>query len=131
MSFLLNSYIFESESSPVLGNWTPAELGATLLAWYKGDEISGSELDAIATWQDDSGNSNDATQATGANQPLLDVAAQNGLNVVDFGANDYIEVPNIYSGKTQGSIFLVVKMDVNDSGSNSLYSFGTVSTNGD
>ncbi len=45
--------------------------------------------DAVYTWADQSGNGNDAVQATLANRPLLKLAIQNGRAVVRFdGTND-------------------------------------------
>jgi hypothetical protein len=52
------------------GGWTPATPGGLLL-WLQGD--LGVTLDGggVATWADQSGNGNDATQATPANRPTI------------------------------------------------------------
>lgn len=100
--------------------WTPASLGSTLLEWLQGDLITGSDLDLIATWDDSTANNNDATQSTDANKPKLRTAALNGMNVVEFyeggSGSDYFINPNIYSGKSAGTIFAVIKLDADPPG---------------
>lgn len=74
------------------GDWTPSELGTSILtAWYKADSISGSDGDAVASWADSSGNSNDLAQSATARQPTLQTNELNGLSVVRFdGSNDIL-----------------------------------------
>lgn len=90
--------------------WTPASLSG-LLAWYKGDTLTGSNSDPIATWPDGSGNASDATQATGGARPTLVTANLNGKNVVRFTAanSQYFDLPNVFSEASAGSIFMVIK----------------------
>ena len=66
----------------------------------------------VSTWTDSSGNGNDATQATSANQPTLVTNELNGNNVVRFdGADDWINVNN-FTNNTYTSIFTVGKFGV-------------------
>lgn len=53
----------------------------------------------VTTWYDQSGNGNDATQATAANQPLIvsggELVLDNGLPAIDFdGSDDYLDIPS-------------------------------------
>lgn len=114
---------FNAMRSSASAGWTPASLGSTLLAWLQGDLISGSDLDLIATWEDSTANNNDATQGVDANKPKLRTAALNGMNVVEFyeGASgtDSFQLVNVYSGKTAGTIFAVIKADFDPSANTS------------
>jgi hypothetical protein len=105
-----------SVATAISGAWTPLALGTpTLLAWQKADEITGSNTDPIATFLDGSGNGKHYTQVTSASRPTLLTANLNGKNVVKFDAptaDQYFDVPNIFSGKTAGSIYMVVKKTV-------------------
>ena len=111
--------------------WTPAEFGSTVLkGWYKGDEIAGSDGDPLSAWVDDSGNANDAAQATGGNRPTLEVAEQNGLNVVRFttGSQQHFDMPNLLSGASAASVYYVVKAAADPSAgstTNGLHRFGS------
>lgn len=95
--------------------WTPANLGATLLAWYKGDLLSGSNNDPISTWTDSSGNGNHATQS-GAIRPILATALLNGMNAVRFdylgGGDTYFDLPNMFSSGSAASAYVVIKCDL-------------------
>lgn len=69
--------------------WTPANLGVSLVSWLKADAIVGkNDGDAISGWADSSGNGKDATNATGAEQPLYKTSVVNGLPVVRFDGVD-------------------------------------------
>jgi len=64
----------------------------------------------VARWEDKSGNSRHATQATSANRPARKTAVQGGLDVLRFdGSNDFLEgVVTPGSGNTR-SVFVVAK----------------------
>lgn len=72
--------------------WTPASLGAALIAWYKAD--SGVYVDAGVTlatnsqtvqqWNDQSGNGYHLKQATGGNRPTFLTAGFNSKQSVTF-----------------------------------------------
>ncbi len=81
--------------------FTPTQI-AGLKLWLKADaglfkdaakaQPATADADAIYTWADQSGNGNDAIQATLANRPLLKLAIQNGKAVVRFdGADDGLQ----------------------------------------
>jgi hypothetical protein len=65
------------------GGFEPDDL-ASLRVWYKMDELSGGDGDAIATVPDASGLANDATQPTGGQRPSLELAEIGGLNAIRF-----------------------------------------------
>ena len=80
-----------------------------LLLWLKADAITGlADNDPVAAWNDSSGNSNNATQGTGANRPLYKVGIVNGLPVVRFdNVNDGLDTPNNVFGSNPISLFCV------------------------
>lgn len=96
-------------ASPAL--WTPEELGATLLAWYKGDDLTGNNGDQITTWPD-AANSNDLTQATESRRATLAAADLNGLNTARFTAanSQRYSMTTIFSGASAASGYVVLKL---------------------
>ena len=81
---------------------TQASLISKPACWLKADTLALSDGDAIATWTDRSGNSNDLTQSTEILKPLYKTNILNGHPAILFdGNNDYIQstisVPNKYS----------------------------------
>jgi hypothetical protein len=77
-----------------------------MVLWLKGDTLGLSDGTSVSTWADSSGNGNDATQATGANQPVFKTAIVNGHDVVRFDAtNDGMVTP--LSVASPFSIFIV------------------------
>lgn len=90
--------------SPAL--WLDASDASTLY-----DAISGGSLvapdGAVARWEDKSGNSRHATQATSGNRPLRKVSIQNSLDVLRFdGTNDYLATGN-FSGSQSFERYVV------------------------
>ncbi|HEV2696146.1 MAG TPA: glycoside hydrolase family 2 TIM barrel-domain containing protein [Verrucomicrobiae bacterium] len=72
-----------------------------LTTWFKADAITGLANGAsISQWSDSSGNSDNATQATGSQMPKFITGAINGLPVVRFtSANQtYLSFPRPVSG---------------------------------
>lgn len=67
---------------------------AGLKLWLKADVITGkNDGDAIAQWDDQSGQGNHLVQATGARQPLYKTNQVNSKPTVRFdGVNDYLRV---------------------------------------
>lgn len=61
------------------GGPTPPIPTAGLKLWLKGDDIAGSDGDAIASWSDASGNGYNAAQTNPAKQPVLKKGV-NGIN---------------------------------------------------
>ncbi|MFD1987974.1 hypothetical protein ACFSOZ_36760 [Mesorhizobium newzealandense] len=128
-------------AAPPPATWSPLSLGAALLGWYKADEITGSDTDPQSGFVDASGNGNDMTQGTSGSRPTLAAANLNGKNVVRFNApvaNQYFDVPNIFNGKSAGSIYMVIKKNADPSGSgganadqySGIHRFGSVTGTG-
>lgn len=66
------------------GPTPPTPPVAGVLAWYRGDDVAAG---AVSSWPDQSGNANDALQATGANQPLAVANVLNGHAGISFSGN--------------------------------------------
>jgi probable HAF family extracellular repeat protein len=86
--------------------------------WLRADAGTILNGNTVATWQDQSGNSVNATQTVPANQPVLVTNTLNGLPVVRFdGASSYLNLPyTSLRGMTQGEIFVVLKAAADESG---------------
>ena len=75
---LFGGYALSSTLQPVAG----------ALIWF---DAANTPLGAVASWADKSGNGNNATQGTGANQPANTANQQNGLPALVFnGSSDYL-----------------------------------------
>jgi hypothetical protein len=90
--------------------WLPSQL-TTLKVWLKGDTLTGATGDPVGTWPDASGAGNNAT-VTGTNRPLLQLAHQNGLNVLNFVASsqNYYNLPNAFGAFTEAAQIFVLKL---------------------
>lgn len=84
-----NGILTPYASTAAAGLWSPT---AGLSLWLRADSIAGlADGAAVATWNDDSGNANHASQATAGNRPLYKTNIRNGLPAVRFdGVNDYL-----------------------------------------
>lgn len=85
---LINSYRFAVPAGPP---FTPPDI-AGLVAWYDASAITGlSDGDPVASWADESGNGQTATQADATKQPVYKTGIVNGLPVLRFdGSNDHL-----------------------------------------
>jgi len=77
---------------PMLLKWerTFSPLDLTPALWLDASDestLSGPGGGAVSTWSDKSGNGNELTQATSANQPTTGTRTMNGLNVLDFSSD--------------------------------------------
>lgn len=64
---------------------------------------------SVARWEDRSGNSRNASQATSANRPILKTAVQNGRNGIRFdGSNDFMATAS-FAHSVPITVFLVCK----------------------
>jgi hypothetical protein len=92
----------------VLSGFSPLSLAPAL--WLDAETLSGSDGTQISTWADRSGNSRDATQATGGAQPKLYNNVLNGKKVVRFdGVDDVMEVDLTNPISQPITIFAVTK----------------------
>jgi len=90
-----------------------------LILWLNAQNVVGNHGDAVSSWGDGSGKLNNATQTTGANQPLLEKPAQNGMPSVKFdGSNDFMQFSNSsFANFTQGmTVFCVAKPSSSSAG---------------
>lgn len=76
----------------LLAYFEPDDLSG-LVCWLKADTLALTDGDAVASWTDDSGNSNTPTQATAANKPTFIDNALNGKAVIRFDGNDGLVMP--------------------------------------
>lgn len=112
---------FYNQSS---GGFEPPDIGGCLV-WLDASRIVGlSDGDPVATWVDSSGNSKDATQATGTKQPSYQTNEKNSLPVVRFDGGDGLATPNITIGPR--TIFAVYKA----TGAGFIYEISTDSNGG-
>ena len=104
----------------------PTEVSGLKL-WLKADTgVTTNGSGQVSTWADQSGNANNATQTTGANQPLLITNAVNGRPVVRFdGANDSLSLPNLLNGATQAEVLVIVKSVDKPASHRSAWRFGS------
>jgi hypothetical protein len=82
-----------------------------MMMWLKSDNSVTTSGTSVTAWADVSGSGNNATQATGTNQPTLQNNSINGLPAIVFdGTNDFMQLPQGLANFTQGaSIFVVTK----------------------
>lgn len=84
--------------------WTPASLGAKLVAWYDGTDAASmtTSTSLISQWNDKSGNARHLT-ASGSERPTLTAAAVNGKSAVTWsGAGTRMAATWSYTGSTVG-----------------------------
>ncbi len=86
---------------------------SNLMLWLRSDVGVTSSGGAVSSWADQSGNSNDATQSTGALKPNLTAGAANTaiLPAISFdGSSQYLNLPTGFSNLSAGaSVFAVIK----------------------
>ena len=96
---------------------------AGLKLWLRADTLALSNNDPVATWNDESGQGNHATQGTGGNQPVYLTNQQNSLPGVSFtAASTHYLVANGVAALQNGSdkaftAFVVARNDLATGGS--------------
>lgn len=87
--------------------FSPEQISGLTL-WLKADAITGlADGAALTTWEDSSGEDNDAAQATADNKPTYKTNILNGLPVVRFdGTADFLQTPDL--GLSQPGTVLIV-----------------------
>jgi len=91
----MGSLLIELDKS----NFTPKMLGSLEL-WLDASDLSTitESSGAVSQWDDKSGNSNNATQGTGTNQPTTGSDTLNNKNTLTFdGSNDYLSISDFSS----------------------------------
>jgi hypothetical protein len=79
-----------------------------LVLWLRADQ-GAPAAGPVATWSDQSGNGNDATQPSAALRPNVVTNSMNGLPTVQFdGANDWMILPAGFGDWTQGMSLYIV-----------------------
>lgn len=94
-------------------NTAVPQVTSNLLLWLRSDSGVTTSGGAVTAWADQSGNSNNATQGTGANRPTLNTGSANSgiLSSISFdGSSDYLSLPSGFANLSAGaSIFAIVK----------------------
>lgn len=95
--------------------WTPYL--TTTKAWYDASDTSSSNIThsngKVSGWKDKSGNGNNLTQGSSAEQPVTNTRTINGLNVLDFdGTDDNMDMTTGISMAGEFGIFVVAQSDV-------------------
>lgn len=89
------------------------QTSSNLLLWLRSDVGVTTSSGAVTAWADQSGNSNNATQGTGANRPTLTTGAVNSgvLPAISFnGSSHHLTLPTDFANLTAGcSVFAIVK----------------------
>jgi hypothetical protein len=103
-----------------VSSWTPASLGAALIAWYKADvgvyKDAGTTLAAnnetVQQWNDQSGNNYHLSQGTGVFRPTYKTGTLNSLPILDFNGVNFILTSSqpVSLGGTVLSVFFVRKI---------------------
>jgi hypothetical protein len=87
--------------------WLDAADGNTLYDATSGGNLVTSDGSAVKRWEDKSGNSNHATEATAA--PLLEVAEKNGFNALNFATSKYLTCSFTSKTFTAQTVFAVFR----------------------
>ena len=110
--------------NPFKVNWTPADLGSSLAAWYDAaDEDTITEASGLVSqWDDKSGNARHMTQGTAANQPTTGSRQLNGLNVLDCDGGDFMAHAGFPITDFSLSVFVVAELDAIDNALDAVFS---------
>jgi hypothetical protein len=115
--------------TPTIGASIPF---GNLALWLKADGGLGqtSSNNPVNLWLDQSGNGNNAQQATYVNQPIWIPNAIAHLPVIQFnGTNSYFALPSFMSAATAGEAFVVLKVSVTNS-EHALWEMGSYGAGG-
>ena len=81
-----------------------------LRLWLRADAgVVHDQNGRISVWQDQSGNSSNATQTNGPEQPFFAQNHLNGLPVVGFYGGQYFTLPNFMNGATAAEMFMIIR----------------------
>lgn len=112
----LSPYLSLSRVKPVSSSFNPLTLPG-LQSWLKADAgvlapggAAAVNNDPIATWQDQSGNSNHFEQNTSSNRPSLKTNRINGKPSVYFTVDDYFSATTMFMSAPSAWTIYVVKV---------------------
>jgi hypothetical protein len=96
--------------------WLPSNAATSLAGWWKADAgVTAGGGGAVSAWADQSGNGNNAAQATSGSQPVRVTGAVNSLPAIEFdGVDDFLAVPDANTldlAATGISVFAVLSPD--------------------
>jgi len=108
-------------------------VSSSLQLWLDGSDATSiiNSAGAVSSWRDKSGNGNNATQATGANQPALTTNIINGKSALLFnGSTSVLSLPDnvLANGNTPYSVFAALRL-TNLSTNRGYLNLGTYGTN--
>jgi hypothetical protein len=95
----------------------PSDL-ADLALWLKADAGVNTSGSNVTSWEDQSGNGNDATTQSGS--PVLQSNIKNGLPAISFASDSYMTAPSVISGANPRTMFVVYYTDNDNSISNTI-----------
>ena len=98
---------FNPKSISGLDLWLDAADGNTLFDATSGGNIVSTNGSAVKRWEDKSGNSKHATEATAP--PILAVAEKNGFNALDFAPSKFLTCSFTSKTFTSQTVFVVLK----------------------
>lgn len=95
LDLLVDSY---ANFPPLSGaDWTPADHATAPHFWFKAEDATGTNGNAITAWSDASGNGHTATSTA---WPIYRSNDLNGLPSIDFGTSKHVEVATTITGST-------------------------------
>ncbi len=108
-AYILSTLIISTIS--ISAQTGPGGVGSTVTntLWLQADDISQADGTSVSTWADRSGNGNDATQLSGANQSTYQTAEIGGRSVVRLdGVDDYFDDAHTYDARTFFSVYNIL-----------------------
>lgn len=91
--------------------WTPAAIAPSLVTWWDADDLSTITVSTgVSEWKDKSGNGRNLSQATGSQQPALNIGNFNRRNSIRFTktSSQFLSITNFpTTGITQSGIYFV------------------------
>ncbi len=94
---------------PEMIDWTPAEITTTVWLDAADSGTITESLGEVSQWNDKSGNSLHAEQATGSAQPTIVPSSLNGMAAIEFdGSNDFMALP-VHNFGNETSLYMVAR----------------------
>ena len=116
-------------------DWTPAQIGGKLAAWFDAADASTVTTNAggfVSAWNDKSGKARHAAQGTSAKQPVYSSAALNAMHVVTFdGGDDWLRTLSFSQSQPVTYLFVCKSNTSGGGAGDRSYVFDGVSANQD